>query len=324
MKVNSVNMKFVGSGRVHWSESRGSGRRRKTIHYRNYEEYISLNFVFGSSLKNGGEFYIEPNVSYPFQINLPPNLPTSFEHLHGQIRYSLSGHLDIPWAFDKYVVRSFTVLGTHDLNMNQALRQPCVMSDHKTLCCLCCKSGPIIAKLSLKKGGYVPGEDIFFDASVDNKSSRGLEMSVRLVQLITLHTPRKSRTWERNVAAFKYPKEIDEGKYEEWNGGVLRVPPVCNSSNGTSRCIHVSYSLLLEIDPNGPAVDLLVNIPIMIGTVPLRMDDRQMSFGQPNFQKSLFEASDNKDLEPELKGEVTSMDQNFVPSYAYYKDFSIK
>lgn len=41
--------------------------------------------------------------SYPFSVVLPPNLPTSFEHNIGRIRYSIRGTIDIPW----YTVNNF-------------------------------------------------------------------------------------------------------------------------------------------------------------------------------------------------------------------------
>ena len=156
-------------------------------------------------------------------------------------------------------------------------------------------------------------------------------MSAKLVQRVTLHSTRKSRTWSRVVAELKFPKEIQEGAYEEWNNAFLTIPPICSSSNGTSRIIHVAYEILLEIDPNGPAIDLCVSIPICFGTVPLRMDNEtnpqepQSNFGQQVFQSSYFEASDNQEIQPttELKGDVVNMDQNFVPSYPFYKDFTV-
>jgi hypothetical protein len=46
----------------------------------------------------GQDCYLEMGeISYPFKIMLPPNLPTSIEKTTGQIRYSLNGTIDIPW-----------------------------------------------------------------------------------------------------------------------------------------------------------------------------------------------------------------------------------
>ena len=84
--------------------------------------------------------------TYPFQVLLPPNLPSSFEHEFGQIRYSISATIDIPWAFDKHATKSFTVINDYDLNLlGPAVRHPYGLSDSKVFCCWCCASEPVLA-----------------------------------------------------------------------------------------------------------------------------------------------------------------------------------
>jgi hypothetical protein len=47
---------------------------------------------------NGGDLYLEAGFhNLPFNIILPTQLPTSFEHQFGQIRYSVRATIDIPW-----------------------------------------------------------------------------------------------------------------------------------------------------------------------------------------------------------------------------------
>ena len=54
----------------------------------------------------------------------------------------------------------------------------------KTLCCLCCKSGPITGKHRIDRLGYVPGEAIPIMAECINHSSRDVKMtSMQLVQV---------------------------------------------------------------------------------------------------------------------------------------------
>ena len=46
----------------------------------------------------GGDLYLEAGIhNLPFNIILPTQLPTSFEHQFGQIRYSVRATIDIPW-----------------------------------------------------------------------------------------------------------------------------------------------------------------------------------------------------------------------------------
>ena len=36
-------------------------------------------------------------------------------------------------------------------------QSPILMKDHKSLCCLCCNSGPISVTMSLDRSAFVPG-----------------------------------------------------------------------------------------------------------------------------------------------------------------------
>lgn len=154
LKINSVKMQINGSARVHWSESHGSGKNRTTRHYSAHEHYLSFNVIFLAKQPNSDLYLESGDYSYPFNIVLPPNLPTSFEHQFGRVRYSIYGTIDIPWAFDKHTTRSFSIVSPLDLNLNPNLRQPYTTTASKVLCCGPCKSDPITANFSVLKGIY--------------------------------------------------------------------------------------------------------------------------------------------------------------------------
>ena len=48
---------------------------------------MSLDIVFLAKQANQDLYLEVGDYSYPFQIVLPPNLPTSFEHFFGRTRY---------------------------------------------------------------------------------------------------------------------------------------------------------------------------------------------------------------------------------------------
>ena len=56
----------------------------------------------------------------------------------------------------------------------------------KTLCCLCCESGPITGVLRLEKTGYVPGEAIYLQGEVQNLSDTPCSVEVKLNLVHTL------------------------------------------------------------------------------------------------------------------------------------------
>ena len=97
--------------------------------------------------KPGNDLYIEVGeYSYPFQLELPSDLPTSFEHEYGQIHYSINATIDIPCAFDKHSVKSFSVINVSDLNLlGSQIAQPSGLSSSRVFCCWCCVSEPVSA-----------------------------------------------------------------------------------------------------------------------------------------------------------------------------------
>ena len=55
---------------------------------------------------------------YPFQFQLPVEIPSSFVGEHGDIVYRVKGVIDRPWKFDHEAVAFFNVVGVYDLNLD--------------------------------------------------------------------------------------------------------------------------------------------------------------------------------------------------------------
>jgi hypothetical protein len=106
------------------------------------------------SNEGSSDLYLEAGeYNYPFQVVLPPNLPSSFEHYFGKIRYTVKGTIDIPWAIDKHTEKSFTVLSGINLNnLGPSIRQPVEKQDSKSI--LFSFGGPIIANFRLEKSEF--------------------------------------------------------------------------------------------------------------------------------------------------------------------------
>ena len=109
------------------------------------------------SKQSSNDLYLDiGEYSYPFEIILPKNLPTSFEHNFGQVRYNINGTIDIPWAFDKHTTKSFSVINNVDLNyFGTSIRQPIGLSGAKIFCCWCCASETVTAKFEILKGNIL-------------------------------------------------------------------------------------------------------------------------------------------------------------------------
>jgi len=76
-----------------------------------------LNILLLFTGKKSNKFVLPAgNYSYPFQFQLPPNLPSSFEGYYGHVRYWVRGTIDKPWNFDHMTKTPFTVVSALDLN----------------------------------------------------------------------------------------------------------------------------------------------------------------------------------------------------------------
>ena len=56
-----------------------------------------------------------------------------------------------------------------------------------------------------------------------------------------------------------------------WEGVTMQVPAIHPTNfGGISPIIRVNYTLDLHVDPSGPSSDLVVSLPLIIGTIPLQ------------------------------------------------------
>ncbi|KAJ8304271.1 hypothetical protein KUTeg_017854 [Tegillarca granosa] len=258
----------MGFAHVQWSESRGSGKNRHTVTYRSREVYVDAIVPLQQPPPGSSEVVLSAgNHEYPFQMQLPAACPQSFESITGRVRYMLEAHVDIPWAFDERYNLTFTT-GVEAENS-------------KTLCCLCCASGPIHAKFTLERTGFVPGEAIAIKAEVNNGSNRTMSSSfVTLIMQTSYHAQGKTKTVTTEVA--KVSKgEIAKGDTDVWYGEKLHIPAVPASDLPGCNIIHIKYMVVFNVDPSGPAFDLLVPVDVTIGTIPLRQTLQQYGFQVP-------------------------------------------
>eukprot|EP00092_Neocalanus_flemingeri_P038523 GFUD01041941.1.p1 GENE.GFUD01041941.1~~GFUD01041941.1.p1 ORF type:complete len:441 (+),score=97.82 GFUD01041941.1:135-1457(+) len=273
-KMARIKVQLVGRGEVHWTESRREHRRDSRgetfdeeihDHYRSTESYLDQEAVVyhGPSLQAGTHLF-------PFTFLLPSNLPSSFESKIGHVRYFVKTDIVRDWMWNHKVKQHITVNGILDLNLYPSAKQAGHSRDYKNLCCLCCKSGPISAVMTTNRTGYVPGELIGFCAEVDNQANKEMTGSfLNLVEVVTFKTARKNKTERRVVAEIRRgriaPKDSDM-----WEGVLMRVPalPPTNLA-GTCNIIDVQYKLDFHVDPSGMSFDLVVSLPITIGTIPL-------------------------------------------------------
>ena len=275
-KAQGISIVLSGKSYVHWTEEHTTGtgddQRTETVHYSDTQ--IILNDVFIQLWGNGkdSQELAAGKYEFPFKFQLPSDLvlPTSFESPTGYIRYSLFAKIKRSWKFDHTTTRAITVNEIVDINTGQ-LTVPLSSSNEKTLCCLCCASGPISLSVKTDRGGYCPGESIAISTEAENHSNRRITcVRATLKQIVVYYARGHSRTSSKIIQRIEGPG-IDPNGSSIWSNELLPIPATVPSIN-SCRILNLSYVLIVTLGiPR--AIDLHVTIPVTIGNVPFRGGD---------------------------------------------------
>jgi len=278
MSMRGIFILIRGEARVRWTErhTTGSGKNRRTTTrtYSAYETYIDTNIPLWGKQVQGDMSGDNPSLAagyyeLPFAFQLPFGLSSSFEGAWGRVRYYMEATIDKPWKIDHTTKRPFTTLANLDLNQRPDCRLAQENFREKTLCCLCCESGPITVHLQLHRTGFVPGEYIFVNATIKNNSNTRMDSStIRIDQTISFHATSKTRRSFCTVAKIQ-GNTIEPMATEVYRNVPLKIPAVAPSGLEGCRIIDIQYVFELEVDPSGPSFDIDLPIAITIGTIPL-------------------------------------------------------
>ncbi|NXW50331.1 ARRD3 protein, partial [Nyctiprogne leucopyga] len=277
IRVKSLKIHARGHAKVRWTESRNAGSN--TAYTQNYTEEVEYfnhkDILIGheravdntekikagtKSLKFDGRTLLNFDLCV---LHRP--LATSFEGRHGSVRYWVKAELHRPWFLPVKLKKEFTVFEHIDIN-TPSLLSPQAGTKEKTLCCWLCTSGPISLSAKIERKGYTPGESIQIFAEIENCSSRVVVPKAAIYQTQAFYAKGKTKEVKQLVANLR-GDSLSSGKTETWNGKQLKIPPVSPSILDCS-IIRVEYSLMVYVDIPG-AMDLFLNLPLVIGTIPL-------------------------------------------------------
>ncbi|CAL4092530.1 unnamed protein product [Meganyctiphanes norvegica] len=126
----------------------------------------------GAMLKKG-------EYSLPFKFLIPPNCPPTFKGDYGKIKYKIEGYAGSPWDPPSVCEVKFQIAEPYDLNEDHDARKPIRISSEETVCCGCCRTGPVTISLTAPKSGYTPGEEIVLFGEINN----GTKMKIKDITL---------------------------------------------------------------------------------------------------------------------------------------------
>ncbi|XP_033124129.1 arrestin domain-containing protein 3-like [Anneissia japonica] len=333
----AIRMIFTGRSSVSWKEIEPRGKSKELIYYASGEEYFNEGLtIFGSDVSDidgeGKEEVLSLSEGchiFTFKFTLPSKpLACSFEGDLGNVRYTVRAIISRPWKFDHVTKRAFTVTGPpFFLSRVPKALTPLTVEDEKTVCCLCCATGPISISAATDKRAYLPGEFIYVSASLENMSSRSIiSLEAELIQSVNylalrqgVGTPHK-RTTSHVVSSIK-DNGCDAHCSATWNRAKLPIPPLPPCSLEGATFIDIRYFIKFTVDVNNTPFDIDLVLELYIGNVPI--DEPQRPGPSTSYQvhnASMFRTAEqeSKEIRDEEDNEFTFGHLQFTPKYLYF------
>eukprot|EP00794_Sanderia_malayensis_P015755 gene15755-17344_t len=275
MEMRNLGLQLEGEAYCHWSETQGSGDRKRRIHHTGKEVVVRLvKFVFGNPPGGLGEpVTLHPSGRhfYPFTFELPCNLPSSVEGRLGHVKYTLKATISRPVKQNYDTEKTVLIRETIDPNSEEFLtKQPPGGRVTKQVGSCCFPTGVLSLNASLDRSAFCLGESIRINAVASNCSSTNMRsFKAKLVQTMEFHAQNIVKSDTRIISTARGPA-IPHDQEVSFGNQPLNVPETTPSITN-SGVIKLHYDVLVEVDvPCG--LDLDVKMPVIIGTVP---------FGQP-------------------------------------------
>lgn len=281
-----IQVVLNGEARVRWSESSGSGNNRRTTNYYGNETFIQCHSVLWDKDRDaGGGMYPVGTYHYQFSFQLvAPKLPPTHEGHTGRITYSIDAtvHKEGALKLNQKVSAPITVINAVAIS-HPSLQQPRSMEEQKTVCCLCCASGPIVVTATVQRTGYCVGRDsIPFEVTIENGSNRNVRQLVAAIMKNVIYRSNSGRTRPSYITAASVASREPIAPHTTlvWKPDAFEVPYIETTSQS---CVVIDITYTLKISGTIDfGIDPKINIPLVLGNIPLTGSDTQTVGPVPN------------------------------------------
>lgn len=276
--LRAIRLRVCGETKVLFTETHGNSDENghPTI-YKASEIYVKEEkTLWGDYFEGTEETELEEfptgSYSYPFQFQLPKNSVASLERDLGHVKYYLKLIMDNgPWKFDDYTVVPITVLPVFDLKLIPETANPVESFVSKEFLF---SEGVMEVTAQVPKLGYIPDEVIPVSAHIYNSSEhRIVGVDMKLVQTTTFTGYCGETVTVRSDSAVVAETDRDFAadlkKHTNWVITETLAVPQTLPSFYYSPYIHLTYKLHLRIVPSGMTAAIELELPIMIGTLPV-------------------------------------------------------
>jgi len=266
--VDEVEVKCSGKSSLRWTEN----HNKQTVVYSNSERYFKTPIKLLQNIPNN--VLSKGQHKFPFSFVIPHNIPASFyfnKFARASVVYYLTGKIKRSGLhFNVKEKHSITVLGNtpvHEVCQGKNPMEPAVGRDSKFICCWCCKTGPLNGEVACNKTGYVPGEVVVVNATLENLTNTDLPFTkINLKRNVKLRARGKTRTFS-DIPVKQEFEACNKRKTLNLNNKSVQLPvdmapsllPNCN-------IIFPQYVIELEGQISGCHINLRVPCEIMVGS----------------------------------------------------------
>lgn len=275
-KIRGVRVKFLGYEDTCWTETRhvvhsdGTSGTEIVPYTAHHTFFNPIATLFGNERGSSKDFKISSNsYLWPFEFCLPLNLPPSYRHALGSIRYAVEGYVDIPWAADKIVKMPIDIIVSYT-SLN--LWHPTMKMSKKTKGHGKTEFGSIDLVAATKDVAYI-GEPQSIDLSVTNNTNRfisALKCELKYKQKFIAFERggghAKDKKDSHKVLQVTVPAAIAPGT--QWNGNVSITIPVDSPISvlkQLSPFIRTKYELEIEAVSDSGKMHSGVEFELIVG-----------------------------------------------------------
>ena len=228
-------------------------------------EYIFSDMII--QLVHAGDLHTEIPAGqhqYPFMFHLPSNIPSSFESIHGNIRYTLTATLSRPnKSIDHCRIKRIKV---HDLidSSTPELIEHCSASTEGFASYLFPNSCFVQLSATIERGGYCPGDS--FTITVNHTHRIISSISALLRQRIRYNAGSRNCKSISNIIS-----RIDNSSFRAESGSSIKtanmfIPFTVTPSINNCHILDVSYELFILQNFKVPGFqNKSLSIPLVIG-----------------------------------------------------------
>ncbi|KAL5273518.1 hypothetical protein ACFFRR_000327 [Megaselia abdita] len=312
--VRQLLIKVRGSAGVYWNDLEKEGHMDEILYI---DEQIPL-----LNPDNGYKYIaLNPGRStFDFTFTIPLGCPTSFESKRGRVRYLVKLVFVTNFINSQKCV-GFTVIKPLNLNNHGVNLALPFCDDKEKKMWLGLSNNKIVINAKVPKTGFVPGEGIPIEVFIHNKSSSDIwELSIKLV-LRAIHRTRSHKSTHKekiSLAKIKYTK-AQIGKKSCFKE-MLMIPPTPPSYEDVCYIFDVSYSVDVTAIFSGLHSELVLKVPVVIGSIPLGVTELRKAdaFSFENYNMEVPEIAEAPFMDKSKFTESIEeylLDMKFIPVF---------